>query len=257
MASKGVTKTGEAFCMACGASIEAGVERCESCYSLLEEEVRAFRCPRCGKVLELGAAQCPACSMKFKVKAVRPSDDVEDDKMIAKLIDWGKTSKEQTPVTPETAPHRGQSLTMGEAKAVSGLLRDMSELADLRAEVASSMGTTISETRERISRLIDAGPSRHMVDGIEAELSSISRDLERIGEVLARTRALSEEVSTTFSMPGPSEMADHREISLKMPVSLTGTPSTGPDDLRAREEQLRQREALVARKIKALKNAFQ
>ena len=40
MASKGVTKTGEAFCMACGAGLEPGAERCESCYSQLDEEVK-------------------------------------------------------------------------------------------------------------------------------------------------------------------------------------------------------------------------
>lgn len=251
MASKGVTKTGEAFCMACGAIVEPGAERCESCYSQLEVEVKAFRCPRCGKILELGTLECPTCSMKFKVKTVRPSDEAEDDKILTRLIDWGKTGKEERTASPATAPQRDGSLTMGEAKAVSSILKELSELADLRAEVASGMGTRISETRGRIARLIDAGPSGHMVDGIEAELASVAMDLERIGEVLVRTRSLSEEVERTFSMPGPSELAGRREISLKLPPSVTATASAGSDDLADREEQLRHREEMVDRKIKA------
>lgn len=251
MASKGVTKSGEAFCMACGAGVDAGAERCEACYSQLEEEVRAFRCPRCENALELGTTQCPTCSMKFKVKTIQPSDGVEDDKMITRLIDWGKASKVERPITPRTAPHRDEPLTMGEVKAVSGLLREMSELADLRAEVASSMGTRISEARERLSRLIDAGPSGQMVDDIEVELASISRDMERIDEVLAKTRSLSEDVARTFSMPGPDELAGHRSISLKLPASLVGGSAAGADELGQREEQLRQREEMVDRKIKA------
>lgn len=103
MASKGVTKSGEAFCMACGAGVEAGSSRCESCYSGLDEQVLAFRCPRCGKVLELGTAQCPDCSMKFKVKAVRPSDPAEDEKMVTRLIDWGRSSRGEK-AEQETAP---------------------------------------------------------------------------------------------------------------------------------------------------------
>jgi len=251
LVSKGVTKTGEAFCMACGAGLESGADRCESCYSQIEDEVKAFKCPRCGKVLELGMAQCPTCSMKFKVKAVRSSDDAEDDRMVARLIDWGKTGREEKRVTAEVPPAQEESLTMGEAKAVSGLLKEMSGLADLRAEVASSMGTRISETRERISRLMDAGPSGHMVDGIEAELGSIARDMERIDEVLVRTRSLSDEVVRTFSMPGPSGLAGHREVRLRLPESLARPGIAGAGDLSLREEQLRQREEMVDRKIKA------
>ncbi len=251
MASKGVTKTGEAFCMACGAGLEPGAERCESCYSQLDEEVKAFKCPRCGKVLELGTAQCPTCSMKFKVKAVRASDDAEDDRMVTRLIDWGKTGTGDRTARSSAPPARDEPLTMGEVKAVSGLLKEMSELADLRAEVASSMGTRISEARERITYLMDAGPSVRMVEGIEAELASIAMDMERIDEVLARTRSLSQEVTRTFSMPGPSGLAGQREVRLKLPDSLAGAAPSGADELGAREEQLRQREEMVDRKIKA------
>lgn len=251
MASKGVTKTGDAFCMACGAGLEPGAERCESCYSQLDEEVKAFRCPRCGKVLELGTAQCPTCSMKFKVKAVRASDDAEDDRMVTRLVDLGKTGAGERTARSHSPHAREEPLTMGEVKAVSGLLREMSELADLRAEVASSMGTRISEARERISDLMDAGPSVQMVDGIEAELASIAMDMERIDEVLSRTRSLSEEVAKTFSLPGPSGLAGQREIRLKLPDSLARVAPSGADELGAREEQLRQREEMVDRKIKA------
>jgi hypothetical protein len=251
LASKGVIKSGEAFCMSCSAGVEADAERCESCYSQLDQEVRAFRCPRCEKVLELGTAQCPECSMKFKVKTVRPSDDAEDDKMLARLIDWGRSSRETQPAPAHTEPAGSTALTPEETEAVSDLLNGMSELADLRAEVASSMGTRLSEARERISRLLEAGPSDLRVDDLESELTSISRDMERIDEVLTKMRAVSDDVSRTFSMPGPMALAGHRDISLKHPEPLGGGDLPAGGDLTEREEQVRTREEMVDRRIKA------
>ena len=198
MASKGVTKTGEAYCMSCGAAVDAGTERCESCYSHLESEVKAFQCPRCDKVLELGTAQCPKCSMKFKVKTVRPSDVSEDERILEKLIDWGRTDKDERPVHEPEVGAGDPGLTPEEAQSVSGLVQQMSGLADLRAEVASSIGTNLSEARERISRLMGSDPSSVPLDDVESELRSVSQDLARIDELMLSARRLAEDVARTF-----------------------------------------------------------
>ncbi len=251
MASKGVTKTGEAYCMSCGAALDAGTERCESCYSHLDSEVKAFQCPRCDKILELGTSQCPKCSMKFKVKTVRPSDVSEDERILEKLIDWGRTDKgEQVAPSPEAAPET-QGLTSDEAQSLSGLVRQMSGLADLRAEVASSMGTNLSEARERISRLMGSDPSSIPLDELESELRSVSQDLARIDELLSNARRLAEDVARTFSMPGPGGLAKGRVIALDIPGHVEGSNTVTPEDLLEREEQVLKREEMVDRKIKA------
>jgi len=251
VASKGVTKTGEAYCMSCGAAVDAGTERCESCYSHLDSEVKAFRCPRCDKVLELGTSQCPKCSMKFKVKTVRPSDVSEDERILEKLIDWGRTDKgEPTAHGPDGLPET-HGLTSEEVQSVSGLVRQLSGLADLRAEVASSMGTNLSEARERISRLMESDPSSIPMDQLESELGSVSQDLARIDELLLSAHRVAEEVARTFSMPGPGGLAEGRPIALTIPVHAGGTPTVTPNDLLEREEQVRKREEMVDRKIKA------
>lgn len=250
MASKGVIKTGEAFCMSCGATVDPGSERCESCYSHLEEEVRAFRCPRCGTVLELGTQQCPKCSMRFKVKTIRPSDSLEDDKILSKLIDWGKTTEApHADEAPETAVPDSPRLAPDEAAALSRLLEGLSELADLRAEVASGMGTRLSEARERISRMMDSDPGELEFNDLESEISSVSQDMVRIDEVLSKGKELGEMISRTFSMSGPASLAAGRELSLVVPAGPGA--SSGPTDLAEREELLRKREEMVDRKIKA------
>lgn len=251
MASKGVTKSGDAFCMSCGAAVEPGSVRCESCYSQLDEEVKAFRCPRCETVLGLGTSQCPKCSMRFKVKSIRPSDNSEDERILSKLIEWGKTpTAEVSESVPEQAEGRS-ALTPEEVTAVSELIKRMSGLADLRAEVASSMGTSLSEARERISRMSDGDPDNLPLVDLESELASISQDMTRIDELLSQARNLAQEVSRTFSMPGPSGLVEGRTVSLTVPAQSDTHSATALDNLDEREEQIRKREEMVDRKIKA------
>ncbi|OGS52305.1 MAG: hypothetical protein A3K75_01280, partial [Euryarchaeota archaeon RBG_13_61_15] len=103
MASKGILKTGEAYCLMCNESLEPGVSRCPSCDVEFEQDVRAFACPRCRTVMAFGTPQCPKCNMKFRVKVVSPMQSAEDDKLLVKLIEWGKPPAAPTEAS-ETPP---------------------------------------------------------------------------------------------------------------------------------------------------------
>jgi hypothetical protein len=249
LASKGVTKSGEAFCMACGATMDPGSARCESCYSQMDHEVLAFKCPRCDKVLELGREQCPECYMKFKAKAVKPSDAAEDARILEKLIEAGRAGKRARD-QPDEGPTPSSVLADEEVEAVSALLRTLSELTDLKSRMATDMVSRLSGANERLSRMMESGPAGLSVEALESEIGSVAIDLESMGELVRMATALSNEVSRVFSMPGPSGLASGHEVSLPIPLYLSG-PGGETDDLSEREEQLRKREDMVDLKIKA------
>jgi DNA repair exonuclease SbcCD ATPase subunit len=241
VASKGTTKIGEAFCMSCGAVVDPAAARCESCYSELDHDVKAFRCPRCDKLLELGTAECPKCSMKFRAKAVRPADRDADDRMLSRLIESEKAPR-KGPALADAAP---PALTDEEAGAVSGLLEGLAELAAARAE----MSKRAEDARERLSVMQAAGAASISADALRPVLEATSEDLRSMAAVLSRARALSADVARAFSMPGPSRLAGGREMALAVPAYADG-PATD-ESLTEREEQVRKREEMVDRKIKA------
>lgn len=225
--------------MSCGAGVDPAAARCESCYSELDQDVKAFRCPKCGKLLELGAPECPKCSMRFKAKTVRPADREKDAQILSRLMDMEKApAKEAAPGPPQPL------LSAEEAEAVSGVVRRLSELAESRAELASGMEARDGEGKERVSRMRGSDAASISVDDLRSELSSVSEDMRRMAEALSKARELSAEVARTFSMPGPSKMAGGAEVSL-------GAPAAAEESLLEREEQVRKREEMVDRKIKA------
>lgn len=237
--------------MACGAAVETGAARCESCYSQLDDEVKAFECPRCGKVLELGTPKCPKCSMKFKAKAVRPSDEAEDQRMVSRLIDWSRRARPERSEPAEEEEPVAPTLTAEETEALSSLLRKLTELVDVRSELASGMSGRVSEARARISRLVGTDPSAINIDDLDAELAGLSEDLRRSDELISKTRALSEDFSRAFSMPGLSAMIGDRAVSITVPTSFVEGQNVTDASLREREEQVRKREEMVDRKIKS------
>ncbi len=222
--------------------MDPAAARCESCYSELDHEVKAFRCPRCDKLLELGTAECPKCSMRFRAKTVRPADREADERMLSKLIESERGPKKDA--FPATSP--APALTGEETEALSRLVRGLLELAAARAELASGAG----EARERLSRLSEADAASVPADALRSELESASEELRRVADVLSRARGLSAEVAQTFTMPGPSKMAGDRAMSLAVPPVPGGGAQT-EETLLEREEQVRKREEMVDRKIKA------
>ena len=73
MASKGVTRSGEAYCLSCHQLVEREATKCEGCLSELTDEVKAFPCPKCKTIIALGDPQCSSCGLKFKVRTIKPS----------------------------------------------------------------------------------------------------------------------------------------------------------------------------------------
>ena len=246
MASKGVTKTGEAYCLACGAGVEPSADRCPSCYSELEGEAKAFLCPKCSRVLELGTPKCGSCGMKFKVKTIRPSDAMEDERMVARLI--GADRSEPEPAS-EMADQEGVEATDQEASEfVTGLVEALAEMADLRAEAASAMGTGISQTRKRLAGMSQEGLPDLLSEDLETELKGISQDLSRLREVMAKADHLAQLAAKALSIPGLEQSATLERIRAEVEELRKGAATDSADD---REEQLRKREEMVDRKIKA------
>ncbi len=229
--------------MSCGAVVDPAAERCESCYSELDHDVKAFRCPKCGKLLELGTPECPKCSMRFRAKTVRPADREKDEQMLSRLIDMERAPAKEAPQSLQEP-----LLSAEEAEAVSGVVRRLSELVESRADLASGMGARAGEGRERVSRMGGPDAASVSLDDLRSELSSTSEDMRRMAEALSMARDLAAEVARTFSMPGPSRMAGGAEVSLQLPA----VPGEGAEEsILEREEQVRKREEMVDRKIKA------
>lgn len=227
--------------MSCGAVVDPTATRCESCYSELDHDVKAFRCPKCGKLLELGVPECPKCSMRFRAKTVRPADREGDEKMLSKLMEMDGASK------AEPAPEAGTPpITPEEADAVSGLVRRLVDLVGTEAGIASRA----AEARERLSRMADADAASIPVDDLRSELEAIARDLGTMAEIISTAKGLSDDVARTFSMPGPLSMAGGKRLSLDVPA-VQGGSGPAEEALRTREEQVRKREEMVDRKIKA------
>jgi RNA polymerase subunit RPABC4/transcription elongation factor Spt4 len=88
MVAKAVTKAGEYFCFHCGKQVTPEDTSCPSCGFSFDRAVRAFRCPRCAKILPSGAVVCPACGLGFKVRNVTGVKRIsEDDEILVEIID--------------------------------------------------------------------------------------------------------------------------------------------------------------------------
>lgn len=252
LASKGVTKSGEAFCMSCGAAVEQDAGRCESCYSQLDQEVKAFHCPRCESILELGTPQCGRCGMRFKVKTVRPSDTAEDQRILDKLISFGRRGPEKA-ADEGPAAQEGSSTALSpqEEASVKELTGRIAALAQARGRLSSSMAARLSEAEDRIARIESRPPSDPPLEDIEAELKSLADDLAGVQELISSAGRLAGDVLHALELPGMRNLAEGRD--LESAARAISAPPAGAThgELLDREEQVRKREEMVDRKIKA------
>lgn len=238
--------------MSCGAEVDPGAGRCESCYSQLEGEVRAFRCPRCESVLELGTPQCAKCGMRFKVKAVRPSDTAEDERILEKLISYGKTGPgPSTAMEGRAEPTTVQGLSRDEEDAVREVVGQLSKLASTRGDLASDMAARLSKARDRLARISGSSPTDLPVDDVEAELRSVAEDLAGADELVTSAYRLSHDLARALSLPGVEALAKGKDLRSAAEGLAQKHAGGVPEDILQREEQVRKREEMVDRKIKA------
>jgi len=253
LAQKGVTRTGEAYCLSCYEVVDRASERCPSCASDLGEEVRAFLCPKCQTVMVLGSAQCPNCGLKFKVKTLRPKEPAGDEKLLMKLIDWGKAPQDQ----PQEAPLPGepaQASAQPDAAQVSEKLKKLAELRqsitelmDNRSQMLERMQKRLDEEKTRLSQI--GSDQADAAGKVEEEILALASEMADITMLQAHMDSLSDEISTIMESVDVSDAAKERGLAAKALRARLNEKERELEELRTKEELLVKREEMVDRKI--------
>lgn len=263
LASRGVTRTGENYCMSCFQLLEAEVSRCPGCLSELTEEVKAFLCPKCSQVIALGTPACPKCGLRFKVKAVAAPDRTKDDQFLVKLIEWGGTPKPEETLVQPTAPLAKTSATSPSAEPAASVKppERLKRLAELKESVIELMQNR-SQMLERMQRRIEAEKARlaqiSVMEGgsataeeIEKEIVALADEMADITMLQAHMEALSDQITDLMGSVEIGEETRERGLAAKALRMKLEAKEKELAELKAREEQLAAKEQMVDRKIQA------
>ncbi len=245
--------------MSCGAVVDQNSDRCQSCYSELDSEVKAFNCPRCKTVMELGTAQCTKCSMRFIVKSVKPKDPAEDDKLLAKLMDWGKRPVSETGEEDEIskmsaeAPNETTSISEEVASSIGDLGEALEAFISEREATLSRMRNRIDQVRVNISAFTSSGDGSPPIgpDDFEGALSALSKDFADISALERRIHGLSIDVDRIIQLPAIASMLEGRDMRPLLESMVNESCGDPVADRSEREMQIAKREEMVDRKIKA------
>ena len=239
MAQKGVVKNGDAFCLECRSSVDRGADRCASCDAALDEEVKAFSCPRCSTVLPLGIEECPQCGMKFKVKTLRQ-----------KITPWGRQQPPAEAVKAEEGAEAAEALSPEQLERLRKLVENIDRLAESRAEMLSSMKEKHKEEKLRLAELksIDESPPR--LDLVESEVIALADEISDLAKLHGSMRSIVDEISTLVESFDISDEARAKGLAAKAMMMASEAGGVGADEMKAREDQLRKREEMVDRKIR-------
>ena len=252
MAQKGVVKNGDAFCLECKSSVDRGADRCDSCDAALDEEVKAFSCPRCSTILPLGTAECPQCGMKFRIKTLRQ-----------KLSPWTKGDGSVSDEAAEGIDQRAESDAMADGEGVPAsdlspeqldglrkLIDNIDKLADSRAGLLSTMKEKHKEEKLRLAELKSIDDASPRLDLIESEVIALADEISDLARLHGSMRSIVDEISTLVESFDISDEAKAKGLAARAMVIAGGSESTGGEELKAREEQLKKREEMVDRKIR-------
>ncbi len=260
MVSKGVTRSGEAYCLACHQMVERDADRCPGCLNELTEEVKAFACPKCQTVMALGEPQCPTCGLKFKVKSVRPKDKAQDDQFLIKLIEWGKAPPAQSagealsrPATPTGAP--APSTPAGPSPEQVAKLAQLKEsIRDLmanRSEMLERMEKRLADEKARLAEISTMEGKSTTAEQVEAEIMSLADEMADITMLQAHMESLSNDISQLLASVDVSEAVKERGLAARALKKKLEAKEREVEELKAKEEQLAKREEMVDRKIQA------
>lgn len=259
MASKGITRSGEAYCLACHQMVGRDAERCEGCLSELTEEVKAFACPKCKTVIALGQPQCPTCGLKFKVRAVKPKEHTKDDQFLMNLIEWGSKGggppakiEERAPAPESGSPLSESALADdGRLKRLNELKESIRELMANRSEMLERMEQRLEQQRSRLAQISEAQDSAATAEQIEAEIMSLADEMADITMLQAHMDSLSDEISSLLESVDVSTEVKERGLAARALRKKLEAKEKEVYELREREEQLAKREEMVDRKIQA------
>lgn|GEM_PF-1178880 len=258
MASKGVTRSGDAYCLSCLQLVDSSDTKCPSCASELTEEVKAFLCPKCQTVIALGEPQCSKCGLKFKVKALKPRESAEDDKFLIKLIEWGKSPEDQKSEASEAKPSdevvaaAKPPVPSEEQVQKFAKLRDsIKDLMVNRSQMLERMEARIGEERARLNQMQPLEGKSDNAEQVEAEIMSLANEMADITMLQAHMESLSDEISALMDSVEVSEAAKARGLAARALRKKLDAKEKELEELRAREEQLALKEEMVDRKIQA------
>ncbi len=245
--------------MSCGAIVDRDSDRCQSCYSELDSEVKAFNCPRCKTVMELGTAQCTKCAMRFIVKSVKPKDPAEDDRLLAKLMDWGKKPVGEDGEEIEASsiaadrPNEATGLSETEESALGRLGDGLETFMSDREAALSRLRNRVDQVRASISVFTSSGAAATQVgpDDFEVALSVLSKDFADISALERRIQGLSADIESIIRLPGIASTLNGRDMRPLLESMADKSCEDSGVDVYEREAQIAKREEMVDRKIKA------
>lgn len=258
LASKGVTRTGEAYCLSCYQIVERGEAKCPGCGADFTEEVKAFACPKCQTIMVLGSPQCPSCGLKFRVKTLKPGAPAEDDKLLMKLIQLvakppaqsGQEHRVAPQAGPASPPDQGLAPASEEQLRKFGELREsIKDLMTNRSEMLARMERRIAEEKERLTQISSMDPKSATAEQVEAEIMSLAAEMADITMLQAHMDALSDEISTLMESVQVSDAAKERGLAARALRKKVESQEKELAELKEKEAQLRGREEMVDRKI--------
>jgi len=258
LASKGVVRSGEAYCLACYQSVEKPASRCPSCGVDFEGDVKAFFCPKCKTVMALGDLKCPGCGLKFKVKTLKRREPVQDDQFLVKLIEGKEAPGEEkadveaprmvagaqpAPEVPAPDRRRIEKLVV--------LRESIKDLMANRSEMLERMEKRLEEERTRLAKISDAGDSSDTPEKVEEEIMALADEMADITMLQAHMDSLSDEISALMDSVEISEATKERGLAARALRKKLDAKEKELADLKDKEEQLAKREEMVDRKIQS------
>jgi DNA repair exonuclease SbcCD ATPase subunit len=234
------------------------VKQCPGCMSNLEEDVRAFLCPKCQQVMALGEPQCPKCGLKFKVKALKPKEPKEDDKLLMKLIEWGKPPEGEAAANAEqmTRPDVQQQVTAPtdsdeRLKRLSELKESIQDLMDNRSAMLDRMQKRMEAEKARMSEISSMDAKGDSANQVEEEIMALADEMADITMLQAHMESLSDEISSLMGSVEISDVTKERGLAAKALRMKLDAKEKELAELKSREEQLAKKEEMVDHKIQA------
>ncbi len=257
MASKGVTRSGEAYCLSCHQMVERDAIKCEGCLSELTEQVKAFPCPKCKTIIALGDPQCSSCGLKFKVRTVRQTENAQDDQFLIKLIEWGKTPgeirTESTPANPEGVDLAKlvEEPTQEKVRRLAQLRESVKDLMANRSEMLERMERRIENEKARLAEISGLDDKSSSAEQVEAEIMALADEMADITMLQAHMESLSDEISSLLESVDVSEQVKERGLAARALRKKLDAKEKEVEELKAKEDQIMKREEMVDRKIHA------
>ncbi len=256
MSQKGVARNGETYCLECKSQVEREAERCPSCDSLLDEEVKAFSCPRCKTILPLGTSECPQCGMKFRAKAVRRISETAGgfiDAFHSKRNHSDETA-EETNAQPEAESiadgEASESLSAEQLGRLQQLVGSLDGLGEKRSDLLSRMEQRHAEEKNRLSQMKGVGSGPPRIDLVEAEVLALADEIADVAELHSTMLTIADEISTLVESFEVRDEVKERGLAAKAMRLAAGAGGSDDAQLKAREDQLAKREEMVDRKIR-------